>query len=166
MRLFLKNQSGNAVSYVVPANGAYLLLDLANTTYWGESTAGPHPDITLVNATNDHILLTAGGVYHIVVSIEFFPASNQNRDMWLVVSTDANSTGQLGTDRLQSLSTSAVGNVQMKHQAVFEIATTASGGVDTEVYFSLRSNGNDSNIIAFNDNRSSITITRIGDASL
>lgn len=159
-RLRMKSNS-NAVNYTV--TGSYTVLDLANTSIWEETTTGAHADIVLVNDTNDHITLSAGGIYQIVVSVEFFPTSSQLRDMWLVISTDASSTGQLGTDRLQSLSTSAVGNVQLKHSVVYEIP---NAGSDTDIYFSLRSNGNNSNIIAFNSgsNRTSITVTRIGDA--
>ena len=159
-RLRMKSNS-NAVNYTV--TGSYTVLDLANTSIWEETTTGAHADIVLVNDTNDHITLSAGGIYQIVVSVEFFPTSSQLRDMWLVISTDASSTGQLGTDRLQSLSTSAVGNVQLKHSVVYEIP---NAGSDTDIYFSLRSNGNNSNIIAFGSgsNRTSITVTRIGDA--
>jgi len=159
MRLFLKNLSGNAANYVV--SGAYTVLDIANTTNWGESTTGAHPAITLVNDTNDHITLTKGGIYQIVFQVEFFPAtSTQSRDMWAVISTDASSTGQLGTDRIQVLN-NGVGNKKLTHTVIYEIP---NGGSDTSIFFSLRSNGQNSNIIAFNDNRSSITITRLGDA--
>lgn len=159
-RLRMKSNS-NAVNYLV--TGSYTVLDIANTSIWEKTTTGAHADIVLVNDTNDHVTLSAGGIYQIVVSIEFFPSSSQQRDMWLVVSTDASSTGQLGTDRLQSESTGGVGNVQLKHTVVYEIP---NAGSDTDIYFSLRSNGNNSNIIAFTSgsNRSSITITRIGDA--
>ena len=159
MRLFLKNLPGNAANYVV--SGAYTVLDIANTTNWGESTTGAHPAITLVNDTNDHITLTKGGIYQIVFQVEFFPAtSTQSRDMWAVISTDSSSTGQLGTDRLQSLN-NGVGNLKLTHTVVYEIP---NAGSDTDIFFSLRSNGQDSDIIAFNDNRSSITVTRLGDA--
>jgi len=163
MRLYLKNKSGNALTYTLTSS--YTVFDLANTSNWGESTTGTHSDITLVNDTNDHITLTKGGIYQIVCSVEFFPSNSslRARDMWLVVSTDASSTGQLGTARLQEGSNSGVGNVKLNHTVVHEIATTDS---DVDVYFSARSNGNDSNIIAFNDNRTFISITRIGDASV
>lgn len=59
-----------------------------------------------------------------------------------------------------------MGNVQMKHTFVLEIPTALNGGLPTEVYVSMRSNGNNTNLIAFSDNRTSITCTRIGDASI
>ena len=163
MRLYLKNKANNALTYTLTSS--YTVFDLANTSNWGESTTGTHSDITLVNDTNDHITLAKGGIYQIVCSVEFFPSSGslRARDMWLVVSTDASSTGQLGTARLQEGSNSGVGNVKLNHTVVHEIATTGS---DVDVYFSARSNGNNSNIIAFNDNRTFISITRIGDASV
>ena len=161
MRLYLKNLSGNAANYTLTSS--YTIFDLANTTNWGETTTGTHSDITLVNDTNDHITLTKGGIYEIIFSMEFFPASANNRDMWLVVSTDASSTGQLGNARLQVTSSSGTGNVKLHHSVIHEVASTGS---DEDIYFSARSNGNNSSIIAFSDFRTFITITRLGDSSV
>ncbi len=157
LRLFMKNKSGNPATYSV--GSSYVIMDIANTTNWGESTTGTHNDITVTNASSDHIVLGAGGLYHIIVTIEFFPASSTNRDMWLVVSTDTSSTGQLGTARAQN----GLANFKMQHTVYHEVA---SGGSDDEIYFSVRSNGNNSNLIAFSDNRSTITITRVGDSTV
>ena len=156
LRLFMKNKSGNAANYVV--GNAYVILDIANTTNWGESTTGTHNDITVTNASSDHITLAAGGLYHIIATVEFFPASGTNRDMWLVLSTDASSTGQLGTARSQN----GVANLKLQHSVYHEVA---SGGSDDDIYFSLRSNSANSNIIAFNDNRTTIQVTRVGDST-
>ena len=156
LRLFMKNKSGNAATY--SATGSYLVMDIANTTNWGESTTGTHNDITVTNASSDHITLAAGGLYHIIATVEFFPASGTNRDMWLVLSTDASSTGQLGTAR----SSNGVANLKLQHSVYHEVA---SGGSDDDIYFSLRSNTANSNIIAFNDNRTTIQVTRVGDST-
>jgi hypothetical protein len=159
LRLFMKNLSGNANNYTLSSNGVYVIMDIANTTNWGESTTGTHNDITVTNATSDHITLAAGGLYHIIATVEFFPAGSTNRDMWLVLSTDASSTGQLGTARSQN----GVANLKLQHSVYHEVA---SGGSDDDIYFSIRSNGATSNIIAFNDNRSTIQVTRVGDSTV
>ena len=158
LRLFMKNKSGNAATYVV--GSSYVVMDIANTTNWGESTTGTHNDITVTNATSDHITLAAGGLYHIIATVEFFPATGTiSRDMWLVLSTDASSTGQLGTARSQT----GVANLKLQHSVYHEVA---SGGSDDDIYFSLRSNTANSNIIAFNDNRTTIQVTRVGDSTV
>jgi len=158
LRLFMKNLSGNANNYT--ATGSYQILDIANTSNWGESTTGTHNDITVTNASSDHIVLGAGGLYHIIVTMEFFPVSGvTSRDMWMVVSTDTSSTGQLGNARSQN----GVDNLKLQHSTYHEVA---SGGSDDEIYFSIRSNSNNSNIIAFTDHRSTIHVTRVGDSTV
>ena len=158
LRLFMKNLSGNSNNYT--ATGSYQILDIANTSNWGESTTGTHNDITVTNASSDHIVLGAGGLYHIIVTMEFFPVSGvTDRDMWLVVSTDTSSTGQLGNARSQN----GVDNIKLQHSTYHEVA---SGGSDDDIYFSIRSNGNNSNIIAFTDHRTTIHVTRVGDSTV
>ena len=145
------------------SSGARQYLDLADTSKFGESSTGTHSSITLVNASTDYITLTAGGIYQIVISLESFPSSTVSvHDRWVEVNTNSSANRALGTARMQTTGSSN-GNWNAQKTVVHEIPSTGS---DVDVYISFLTNGTGASIRAYDDNRISVAITRLGDASV
>lgn len=159
-RWYGKNTGSNLYSV---SSGGRQYLDLADTTKFGESSTGTHSNITLVNASTDYITLTKGGIYQIVISLESFPSSTvSTHDRWIEVNTNSSANRALGTARMQNTGSSN-GNWNAQKTVVHEIPSTGS---DVDVYISFLTNGTGSTIRAYDDNRISVAITRLGDASV
>ena len=145
------------------SSGGRQYLDLADTSKFGESSTGTHSNITLVNASTDYVTLTAGGIYQIVISLESFPSSTvATHDRWVEVNTNSSANRALGTARMQNTGSSN-GNWNAQKTVVHEIP---SSGSDVDVYISFLTNGTGASIRAYDDNRISVAITRLGDASV
>lgn len=145
------------------ASGGRQYINWADPANFAESSTGPHPSITLVNAATDYITLAPGGMYQITTSMEIFPSPVvSSLDRWLEINTNSSANRALGTARLSMLSSSG-GNWNAQKTVLVEIPTTDP---PLDVYVSVWVNGGTCYIRAFDDNRISIAITRLGDSSV
>ena len=145
------------------SSGGRQYINWADAVNFAESSTGSHPSITLINAATDYITLAAGGIYEIVISMEMFPnPTSVSMDRWLEVNTNASANRVLGTARLSMFNSSA-GNWNAQKTIVHEIPSTDP---PLDVYVSVFTNGGNIYIRAFDDNRISISITRLGDSSV
>ena len=144
-------------------SGVRQFINWSDVVNFAESSTGLHPAITLVSGPTDFINLAAGGIYQITVSMEMFPnPTPPSLDRWLEISTDPLGNRALGTARLSMFSSSA-GNWNAQKTVLVEIPTTDP---PLDVYISAYVNGGNCFIRAYDDNRISVAITRLGDASI
>tara|TARA_R100001377_G_scaffold83037_1_gene64018 strand:- start:2251 stop:4329 length:2079 start_codon:yes stop_codon:yes gene_type:complete len=146
------------------SNGARYYMPWADTNYWTlQTTASNHPDIVVTDASTDYIKLKKGGIYQIVGSFEFFGTSTitGNMDMWIEYNTNSSANRNLGTARNKQSYNGNTGAWNVQKTIVIEILSSAS---DIDVYVSAFCNGNGFAIRAYDDNRTNISITRLGDS--
>ena len=146
------------------SNGSRYYMPFANASYWTlQTTASNHPNITVIDATTDYITLSKGGVYQIVGSFEFFGTTSitGNMDMWMEFNTNSSANRNLGTARNKQSYSSNTGAWNAQKTIVIEILSTEP---DIDLYVSAFCNGNGFAIMAYDNNRTNITITRLGDS--
>tara|TARA_R110002167_G_scaffold56925_15_gene161363 strand:- start:3843 stop:4778 length:936 start_codon:yes stop_codon:yes gene_type:complete len=146
------------------SNGSRYYMPFANASYWTlQTTASNHPHITVTDATTDYITLSKGGVYQIVGSFEFFGTTSitGNMDMWMEFNTNSSANRNLGTARNKQSYNNNTGAWNAQKTIVIEILSTEP---DIDLYVSAFCNGNGFAIMAYDNNRTNITITRLGDS--
>lgn len=161
LRLNLTNNSlGSQVS------GTFYYLDLANTSNY--TSTGNTTSIVVTNDTQDYISLAAGGMYMVVVSVEIFTGtSTAAQDFWVQLGNgvaDNPSRRRWGTVRQKVRATSSSSDCAMNMQKTV-IIDVASTGSDEKLYVIPYLNGASFEIKAYDDNRTNITVTRIGDST-
>ena len=161
LRLNLTNNSlGSQVS------GTFYYLDLANTSNY--TSTGNTTSIIVTNDTQDYISLAAGGMYMVVISVEIFTGtSTAAQDFWVQLGngvTDNPSRRRWGTVRQKVRATSSSSDCAMNMQKTV-IIDVASTGSNEKLYVIPYLNGASFEIKAYDDNRTNITVTRIGDST-
>lgn len=158
LRVHLTNNSLGSQS----AGTAYYL-DLANTSNY--TSTGNTTDIVITNDTQDYISLGAGGMYMVVASIEMFTASGTAaQDFWLQLGNGTSSNAERrnwGTARFKVKAVSSASDCAINMQKTV-IIDVASGGSDEKLYVIPQVNGVSFEVKAYDNNRTNITITRIG----
>jgi hypothetical protein len=158
VRLALTN---NALA--TQSSGTNYYLDLANTGDF--SNTGNTTNIIATAAAQDYVLLKAGGMYMVVASVEVFTGANTAaQDFWLQLGNGTSSNAQRrnwGTFRMKRAPSpsSADSAVNMQKTVIIDLASTGS---DEKVYVIPYVNGAAFTVKAFDNNRTNVTITRIG----
>jgi hypothetical protein len=161
LRLNLTNNSLGS-----QASGTFYYLDLANTSNY--TSTGNTTSIIVTNDTQDYISLAAGGMYMVVVSVEIFTAaSTAAQDFWVQLGNGVSSNAERrrwGTVRQKVRATSSSSDCAMNMQKTV-IIDVASTGSDEKLYVIPYLNGASFEVKAYDDNRTNITVTRIGDST-
>jgi hypothetical protein len=148
------------------SSGTNYYLDLANTSDY--SNTGNTTNIIATAAAQDYVVLKAGGMYMVVVSVEIFTGtSTAAQDFWVQLGNDTTSNAtrrRWGTVRQKVRATSSASDCAMNMQKTV-IIDVASTGSDEKVYVIPYLNGATFEIKAYDDNRTNITVTRIGDST-
>ena len=148
------------------SSGTNYYLDLANTSDY--SNTGNTTNIIATAAAQDYVVLKAGGMYMVVVSVEMFTGSGTAaQDFWVQLGNDTTSNAtrrHWGTARQKVKATSSASDCAMNMQKTV-IIDVASTGSDEKVYVIPYVNGATFEIKAYDDNRTNITVTRIGDST-
>jgi len=158
VRLALTNNSLGSQS-----SGTNYYLDLANTSDF--SNTGNTTNIVATAAAQDYVVLKAGGMYMVVASVEVFTSANTAaQDFWLQLGNGTSSNAERrnwGTFRIKRAPSpsSADSAVNMQKTVIIDVASTGS---DEKVYVIPYVNGADFTVKAYDNNRTNITITRIG----
>ena len=158
VRLALTN---NAL--MTQSSGTNYYLDLANTGDF--SNTGNTTNIIATAAAQDYVLLKAGGMYMVVASVEIFTGANTAaQDFWLQLGNGTSSNSQRrnwGTSRMKRAPSpsSADSAVNLQKTVIIDVASTGS---DEKVYVIALVNGAAFTVKAYDNNRTNITITRIG----
>lgn len=161
LRLNLTNNSLPSQS-----TGTFYYLDLANTSNY--TSTGNTASIVVTDATQDYISLAAGGMYMVVVSVEMFTGSGTAaQDFWVQLGNgvaDNPSRRRWGTARQKVRATSSASDcaINMQKTVIIDVASTGS---DEKLYVIPYLNGATFEIKAYDDNRTNITVTRIGDST-
>lgn len=161
LRLNLTNNSLASQS-----TGTHYYLDLANTSNY--TSTGDTASIVVTNDTQDYISLAAGGMYMVVASIEMFTGtSTAAQDFWVQFGNDTTSNAtrrRWGTARQKVRATSSSSDcaVNMQKTIIIDVPSTGS---NEKLYVIPYLNGATFSIRAYDDNRTNITVTRIGDST-
>ena len=158
VRLALTNNS-----LASQGSGTNYYLELANTSDF--SNTGNTTNIVATNDTQDYVLLKAGGMYMVVVSVEMFTSSGTAaQDFWLQLGNGTSTNAERrhwGTARRKVKATNVNADCAWNAQKTV-IIDVASGGSDEKLYVIPYVNGVSFTVRAFDNNRTNITITRIG----
>ena len=161
LRLHLTNNSLGSQS-----DSTDYFLDLANTSNY--TNTGNTSAIIVTNDTTDYISLAAGGLYMVVVSVEIFTASNTAaQDFWLQLGNGTGSSTAIrnwGTARIKRAPTSSAADSAVNHQKTVIIDVASTGSAE-KLYIAARVNGSSFEVKAYDNNRTNITVTRIGDST-
>ena len=147
-------------------SGTNYYLDLANTSDY--SNTGNTTNIIATAAAQDYVVLKAGGMYMVVASVEVFTSANTAaQDFWLQLGNGTSSNAERrnwGTFRIKRAPSpsSADSAVNMQKTVIVDVASTGS---DEKVYVIPYVNGANFTVKAYDNNRTNITITRIGAAT-
>jgi len=158
VRLALTN---NALA--TQSSGTNYYLDLANTGDF--SNTGNTTNIIATAAAQDYVLLKAGGMYMVVASVEVFTGANTAaQDFWLQLGNGTSSNPQRrnwGTFRIKRAPSpsSADSAVNMQKTVIIDVPSTGS---DEKLYVIPYVNGASFTVKAYDNNRTNVTITRIG----
>lgn len=146
--------------------GTNYYLDLANTSNY--TSTGDTASIVVTDATQDYISLAAGGMYMVVVSVEMFTGtSTAAQDFWVQLGNDTTSNAtrrRWGTARQKVRATSSASDcaINMQKTVIIDVPSTGS---NEKLYVIPFLNGATFSIRAYDDNRTNITVTRIGDST-
>ena len=158
VRLALTNNSLASQS-----SGTNYYLELANTSDF--SNTGNTTNIVVTNDTQDYVLIKKGGMYMVVVSTEIFTAANTAaQDFWLQLGNGTSSNAERrnwGTARIKRAPSPSAADSALNHQKTV-IIDVPSGGSDEKLYVAVLVNGSSFTVNAYDNNRTNITITRIG----
>ena len=158
VRLALTN---NALA--TQSSGTNYFLDLANTGDF--SNTGNTTNIIATAAAQDYVLLKAGGMYMVVASVEVFTGANTAaQDFWLQLGNGTSNNPQRrnwGTFRMKRAPSpsSADSAVNMQKTVIIDVPSTGS---DEKLYVIPYVNGASFTVKAYDNNRTNVTITRIG----
>lgn len=158
VRLALTNNSLGS-----QGSGTNYYLELANTSDY--SNTGNTTNIVVTNDTQDYVLLKAGGMYLVVASVEIFTSSGTAaQDFWLQLGNGTSSNAERrnwGTARQKVKATSSASDcaINMQKSVIIDVA---SSGSDEKLYVIPYVNGVSFEVKAYDNNRTNITITRIG----
>jgi len=157
------NLTNNALTFGTNAGTDYFLQVAETSDY---SNTGNTTDIVVTaHATEDYISLGAGGLYMVVVSVEIFTAATTAaQDFWLQLGNGTGSSTAIrnwGTARLKKAptSTSSDSAVNMQKTVIIDVPSTGS---DEKLYVAARVNNSNFTVRAYDNNRTNITVTRIG----
>ena len=158
VRLALTNNS-----LATQSSGVNYFLNLANTSDF--SNTGNTTNIVVTADTYDYVLLKAGGMYLVVVSVEMFTSSGTAaQDFWLQLGNGTSSNAERrnwGTARRKVKASSGSSDCAWNAQKSVVI-DVPSGGSDEKLYVIPYVNGVSFTVRAFDNNRTNLTITRIG----
>jgi len=158
VRLALTNNS-----LATQSSGVNYFLNLANTSDF--SNTGNTTNIVVTDDTYDYVLLKAGGMYLVVVSVEMFTSSGTAaQDFWLQLGNGTSSNAERrnwGTARRKVKATNVNADCAWNAQKSVVIDVPSSGS-DEKLYVIPYVNGVSFTVRAFDNNRTNITITRIG----
>jgi len=158
VRLALTNNSLGSQS-----SGTNYYLDLANTSDF--SNTGNTTNIVATAAAQDYVLLKAGGMYMVVASVEIFTSTGTAaQDFWLQLGNGTSSNAERrnwGTARRKIKASSGASDCAWNAQKTV-IIDVASTGSDEKLYVIPYVNGVAFEVKAYDNNRTNITITRIG----
>ena len=158
VRLALTNNS-----LATQSSGVNYFLNLANTSDF--SNTGNTTNIVVTDDTYDYVLLKAGGMYLVVVSVEMFTSSGTAaQDFWLQLGNGTSSNAERrnwGTARRKVKASSGSSDCAWNAQKSVVI-DVPSGGSDEKLYVIPYVNGVSFTVRAFDNNRTNLTITRIG----
>lgn len=166
LRIFMSN---NNISFGSNA-GTRFVLDIANPLNF---TSTPNTtDINIIDDQtvddDDYIELKAGGMYMVVASIEVFTGvGTAAQDFFLELGNSQASTVSArfwGTARLKVKATNVSADCayNMQKTVIIDVPSTGS---DEKLYFAVLVNGVDYTVRAFDNNRTNITVTKIGDST-
>ena len=157
------NLTNNLLTFGSNAGTDYFLQVAETSDY---SNTGNTTDIVVTaHATEDYISLGAGGLYMVVVSVEIFTAANTSaQDFWLQLGNGTASSTAIrnwGTARIKRAPTSTASDsaVNMQKTVIIDVPSTGS---DEKLYVAARVNNSDFTVRAYDNNRTNITVTRIG----
>ena len=155
VRLALTNNS-----LPTQTSGTNYYLELANTGHF--SNTGNTTNIVATNDTQDYVLLKAGGMYLVVVSVEMFTSSGTAaQDFWLQLGNGVSSNAERrnwGTARRKVKATNVNADCAWNAQKSVVIDVPSSGS-DEYLYVIPYVNGVSFTVRAFDNNRTNITIT-------
>tara|TARA_B100001287_G_scaffold260764_1_gene249165 strand:- start:774 stop:1571 length:798 start_codon:yes stop_codon:yes gene_type:complete len=165
LRTFLSNNSLSTVTA-----GTRFVFDLANTSNF---TSTPNTtDILIIDDTSadnhDYIELKKGGMYLVVVSAELFTSSGTAaQDFFLEL---GNGQGDNVAARFWGIARRKVKASSVSSDCAWAAQKTVvidvpSGGSDEKLYIATTVNGVNYTVRAFDNSRTNITVTKIGDST-